>query len=301
MLGIRSATLMLLYKYRPWNQYTAEVVTARKIFLPTRLRLNDPAELLHPVRFEVSTWASAFDRARSTISKETFALSDEIHQRLDYLEALIADGHKEVASDSEFGHYLKIPDRFWRVLEAVFDKSEVHDAIAYYALVLAEDRINMYDTEESIVQRLNTKLQELGVLSLSARCDCPVMWAHYSQNHRGVVLILDSERDKVIGRARPIEYVSERPTTTVDTVIKNLYRKAAAWAYEEEYRVLSKRGDVTQVLASEALAGIILGARMSECDQHAVLGMASRLEGLPVYQAYADPQSFSIFHKRLVP
>ncbi|MCA9043866.1 MAG: DUF2971 domain-containing protein [Planctomycetaceae bacterium] len=292
---------MLLYKYRPWNQFTAQVVAAREMFLPTRARLNDPAELLHPVRFEVSTWASAFDRARSRISEETFAVADGISNRLRYLGALVSAGHEEVATDADLGRYLKIPDPFWRVVEAVFDKAEVHDAVAYYALTLAEDQGNLYDTDESIVRRLNTKLRELGVLSLSARCDCPVMWAHYAQNHQGVVIILDSDMDQLIGRARPIEYVSERPTTTVDTVVENLYRKADAWAYEKEYRALSKRGDMTQVLASEALAGIILGACMSASDRDAALGLASQQEGLPVYEAYPDPHSYSILHKRLAP
>ena len=288
---------MLLYKYRPWNQFTAHVVAAREIFLPTKAQLNDPAELLHPVRFEVSTWASAFDRARSKISKETFALSDKISMRLNYLDVIASSGYEEVSTDVELGPYLKISDPFWRVVEAVFDKAEVHDAIAYYALTLAEDQVNLYDTEESIVQRLNTKLRELGVFSLSARCDCPVMWAHYSNNHQGVVLVLDSDKDQLVSQARPIEYVNERPITTVDTVIENLYRKADAWAYEKEYRILSKRGNVTQVLAAEALAGVILGACMSASDRDCALGLASQHEELPVYEAYADPHSFSILNR----
>lgn len=292
---------MLLYKYRPWNQYTAQVVAAREIFLPTRVRLNDPAELLHPVRFEVSTWASAFERARSSISEGTFLLSHKIGMSLHRLDLLASSGYEEEGTDAELGRYLKISDPFWRVVEAVFDKVEVHDAIAYYALTLAEDKVNLYDTDESIVERLNTKLRKLGVLSLSARCDSPAMWAHYSNNHRGVVLVLDSDKDQLISQARPIEYVRDRPTTTVDTVVENLYRKADEWAYEKEYRTLSKRGDVTQVLASEALAGIILGACMSTGDRDCALGIASRYRGLPVYEAYADPHSYSILHKRLAP
>lgn len=212
---------MLLYKYRPWNQFTAEVVTAKRIFFPTKGRLNDPSELVHPVQFEVptgpdlmSSWLrmqESFDRARSMISPETFLLAMNIGGEIRRLKAL-ARSHKEVATDDELGHYLNIPDEFWRVVEAVFDRAEVHDAIAYYALTLAEDQGNLYDRAESIVQRLNAKLEGLGVLSLSARCDCPVMWAHYSQNHQGVVLVLDSERDQLIGQARKIEYVSARPT-----------------------------------------------------------------------------------------
>lgn len=41
---------MLLYKYRPWNGSTVEVIHDRKIFFPSKRRLNDPAELLHPAK-----------------------------------------------------------------------------------------------------------------------------------------------------------------------------------------------------------------------------------------------------------
>ena len=109
---------MILYKYRPWNQFTADVIATRRIFFPTKLRLNDPAELVHPIQFEISTWAPAIDRARLTINKETFALADQIGNRLRFLETLIEDGHDEVA-DAELGRYLEIPDRFWRIVEAV--------------------------------------------------------------------------------------------------------------------------------------------------------------------------------------
>jgi hypothetical protein len=43
---------MPLYKYRPWNSFTIEVIRDRKIFFPSKQKLNDPAELVHPVRFE---------------------------------------------------------------------------------------------------------------------------------------------------------------------------------------------------------------------------------------------------------
>jgi hypothetical protein len=233
LTDIYRAIAMLLFKYRPWNQFTADVLAEGRIYFPTRVQLNDPAELVHPVRFEVSTWADAFFHARKGISNETIDLSISIRQTLDRLRVIMQIPGNKVAS-SEWAPYLGVADEFWGVVEAVFDKAEVHDAIRYYALCLAEDRIHLYDNEESIVRRLNTKLDTLGVLSLSGRCDCPVMWAHYSQNHQGVIIVLDSDRCRLIGAAKPIEYIENRPATTVDSVIENLYRKAKAWQYEKE-------------------------------------------------------------------
>lgn len=295
--NIRGQKVMFLYKYRPWNQFTAEVLSAEKIYFPTRERLNDLAELLHPVRFEVSTWSDAFHLARPKISKEVFQLSITLANELDRLNAMrLLPGNK--VDSSEMGRYFTLPDRFRRIVEAVFDRVEVHDAIRFYLYTLAEDLIHLYDSEENIVQLLNTKLDGLGVLSLSAECDCPVMWAHYSQNHQGVVIVLDTAKDRLIGEARPIEYATSRPTTTVNTVVENLYRKGDAWRYESEYRVLLKNGDIVQDLAAGAVAGVILGACMSEADRQEAINIARALERpFNVYEAYTDPQTFAILHK----
>lgn len=289
---------MLMYKYRPWNGFTAEVIREKRIFFPSKERLNDPAELVHPLQFQTSTWDSEFEQSRASISKETFALADEISTKFRRLQSLIDCGHDEPRNDAEFSRYSQIQDPFWRTVEAVFDKSEVHDAIAYYSLVLAEDKCNIYDSEENIIDRLNAKLQEVGVLSLSGRDDCPVMWAHYAENHQGVVLIFDTDQDPLFGRARPIEYVDIRPLTTVASVIENLYRKAEQWKYEQEYRVLRKPGDATYGFSPDALAGVILGMWMTESDRRSALSLVS-IGKTVAYQAFPDPLTFSIRYERV--
>lgn len=82
-----------------------------------------------------------------------------------------------------------------------------------------------------------------GVICMSKNWASPLMWAHYADSHKGVVLGFDVP-DKAFYE---VDYVKKRPTLTdiglniLDDItpddIKRLIRtKADGWAYEQEYR-----------------------------------------------------------------
>ena len=92
--------------------------------------------------------------------------------------------------------------------------------------------------------------RDLGILSLSKRWDSTVMWAHYSQCHRGFVIGFD-ERDSFfsrgpedptdLGTLKEVLYSAERCVT--DPMSREdepsfLLRKNTDWAYEQEMRLL---------------------------------------------------------------
>jgi hypothetical protein len=104
------------------------------------------------------------------------------------------------------------------------------------ALKLKEERIAL--------RRMRKRLNEgNGVLCMSKSWESPLMWAHYGDSHKGMVLGFD-----VSGEAyQEVEYISERPTllsmglNTLDDItpddIRRLMRmKAEGWAYEKEFR-----------------------------------------------------------------
>jgi hypothetical protein len=290
---------MLLYKYRPWNSFTMEVIRDKKIFFPSKQNLNDPAELVHPVRFENSSWDESFERARAIISDQTFALGYEVRARFDFLESL-RPSHPEVETVGDYGRFVHITDRHWRSVEAVCDKVDVHQAIAYYVLNLAEDKIGMYDSEQHLIQRLNAKLESIGILSLSSRSDCPVMWAHYAQNHQGVILVFDMDGDAMLQRAKPVEYVENRPENAIDSVVSNLYKKGRSWEYEHEYRILVNRGDTSYSFTPGALTGVILGSKMTEQHRAEALDFASHESGMTFFQAYPSASHYTVDHREIV-
>ena len=88
---------------------------------------------------------------------------------------------------------------------------------------------------------------QIAVLSLSAVPDNEVMWSHYADLHRGVVLAFDSA-DPFLANVIKVKYQTERPTIDMSArppegvVWKEGLQcicgtKNEAWAYEQEYRL----------------------------------------------------------------
>lgn len=115
---------------------------------------------------------------------------------------------------------------------------ELNDDFEFIGVALAEkaERIAMREMR----RHLNVNN---GVICMSKDWGSPLMWAHYADSHKGMVLGFD-----VSDRAfYEVEYQKKRPTlsdmglNTLDDItpedIKRLIRtKAEGWSYEQEYR-----------------------------------------------------------------
>ena len=75
------------------------------------------------------------------------------------------------------------------------------------------------------------------ICSLSSNLDDVVMWAHYSDNYRGVVIEIDLDKDAP--NLKRVNYI-EKLTTIVEftTPEELLTTKAIDWKKEAEYRVI---------------------------------------------------------------
>lgn len=88
-----------------------------------------------------------------------------------------------------------------------------------------------------------------GILCFSSCWTDPVIWAHYSDKHKGLCLGFEIPGDSQITRA--VEYVSERlpfpdPPTLADSYAM-LFTKFKHWAYEQEIRVWVQLNDKEEV------------------------------------------------------
>lgn len=132
---------------------------------------------------------------------------------------------------------------------------------------------------EAIYRAFSTNV---GILSLSEVADNELMWAHYADSHRGLVLCFNeqhsffnqrrSENDEFYF-ARKVNYVDgpPQPLSTIDGDAL-LCTKGVNWTYEKEWRMLvpltdrtpsiTVGGDIVHLFKfpPDALQGIILGA-----------------------------------------
>jgi hypothetical protein len=97
--------------------------------------------------------------------------------------------------------------------------------------------VNWLLEQSELVQRMSDTVH--GCLSLSAICTNILMWSHYAQHHRGLVIGFDAEHEYFGRSVDPVVYsTSRQPHNPSEHQHSGdlFYAKSTDWAYEQEYR-----------------------------------------------------------------
>ena len=130
---------------------------------------------------------------------------------------------------------------------------------------------------KELIRAIKGKKDQLRICSLSKTKENALMWAHYADGHRGVVIGVEVDRDRY--DLRPVQY--EGPpfvkqaeiNPPIETAKRILCYKHEVWIYEEEERIF-----VTGVrFAKVEVKELILGSRMSPKDKSLVRKMVSKV------------------------
>lgn len=187
---------------------------------------------------------------------------------------------------------------------------------------LASEIENEGDVIQQAIQRtFAMMLGEFKLLCVSEHHDDLLMWAHYADYHRGVVLRLRClpEFDTALCAAMQVTYSDDLPvmarledwvrrltgqphTVTGERIfMRYCLTKSSAWSYEREWRVLTKRdyesgdGFVLLDLLPQEIEAVYLGCRVSP---EARLEVARRLTGslrhVNLYQARKSLTRFAL-------
>jgi hypothetical protein len=182
------------------------------------------------------------------------------------------------------------------------DPAEVYEKIRFAFAHHFEKRFK--EDARSDAKNWHDMKQTYRVLCLSAVHDHILMWSHYADGHRGVVLELRPiiERGTATLFAHPVVYSTEVPVAaTLEEYVgfltgeklkpdasnafeKSAYTKSSVWNYENEWRILDKSTVVGEepfadrVFYPQELAAVFLGCRMLPEDREAVIATASNWE-----------------------
>ena len=130
---------------------------------------------------------------------------------------------------------------------------------------------------------------EKGIVSLAERNNCPLMWSHYGGQHRGMCLGY-SVPARSVGDVQEVEYGGSRfvkasevaamldgddeARAMVDQSV--LLRKAESWSYEQEWRLIGRRGTQNSPLELEE---VIFGMRCKESGKYIVMRALEKCKG----------------------
>jgi len=147
-------------------------------------------------------------------------------------------------------------------------------------------------------------LDRYGVVSLSSPIECPVLWAHYADDHRGFAVGYrgqDSEQGEAFP-AFPVQYRKRRPSLypfgPEPDWLSILRTKSPAWKYEGEWRYVrppDEGGPGLMDVPPGAIVEVRLGLRISNWHAGRVIATARRLPDKPrILRARLHPDTFAL-------
>lgn len=186
--------------------------------------------------------------------------------------------------------------------------SDIENALKIFRenRALVEGRIN-----NVIKEMLRESIKEFKMLCLSENYKDILMWSHYSDGHRGVVLQLNKkalEKDFKIPVKEVIYpergyYPSIKDFNNNDHEEIFLKTKSSQWIYEKEWRILKHVENKKEIemlgkvytFGKNVITGIILGCNISEPDKDRIYMWREYCEPKPIiYRAIKDKNFYAI-------
>ena len=169
-----------------------------------------------------------------------------------------------------------------------------------------------YDSEAALRSRLRYRIElellrgyEKGLVSFAERDDCPLMWSHYGDQHRGICLGY-SVPERAAGDVHKVAYGGDRLVKAsdigamldgddeagarVDAAV--MLRKAESWAYEREWRLIGRRGTGGSPLELEE---VIFGMKCKESAKYALMrAMEKRSRSVKFHEMCEERGTFNL-------
>lgn len=258
-----------------------------------RIRFTPPTACNDP--FEAQLCIDGFED-EALINKKV----DEIERR--YHRRHVLRQHSLGGKPASFEQFRKIPEQ-------------------YHKRAMQELKADPRRIRGRAAERVRKFWDEIGILSLSANEKSLLMWAHYTDSHKGMLIEFDPKHPffnppdagnsiefgtltKVVYREkRPRHRIGEVPTPA-DFCVKSL-----AWEYEDEWRVfqlleksdekLQTEGGIVHLfnLPPESVKRVVMGYQM-ESEKRKELTNAIRanpaLREIQIQQAKLDLDAFSL-------
>ncbi|WP_346859510.1 DUF2971 domain-containing protein [uncultured Draconibacterium sp.] len=145
----------------------------------------------------------------------------------------------------------------------------------------------------------------IGLLSLSSIPDNILMWSHYSNNHTGFVVGLETDslfNDYDFDYIEPIVYQTQYPTISgvdesTEQFHKKFFSKSDLWSYEMEWRISKNHIEKRIVkFRKETISQLIIGccSNKEQTNKIVKLGRNNFGAGIQIFKAVKDKYDFGL-------
>jgi len=168
----------------------------------------------------------------------------------------------------------------------------------------AKDRFKS-NAEDFIKNAYIDFLRTTGLYCLSQINDDLLMWSHYCNGHRGVVLEYDTNKEySLFWEALDVQYNEEYPVVNImeigepEEYRKLLLTKFIQWEYEKEWRIIRTPGEGgpgKYRFDAELLTGVIMGASIEPENRENILSWVKNYPTeIAIYQAKLDETEYRL-------
>lgn len=261
-----------LYKYRAFNTHTLRLLSRGEAYYADPSTFNDPLDCRPVLRLDIDVHA---------LEKLALRMSTMIRGE-QQASAMIGE-HRYLSKQG--GDYRKD-----------------EDAIYIYAMGLRQE----------ITAMLYSEMRRNRVLSLAGRWNCPLMWSHYADEHRGICIRYDTAENQCerllrvryaatgdIKASQLFEWKISDSKVAADAVMNTFfYTKSSEWKYEMEWRDLSASTETTD--APFRMSGVYFGLR---CDDSVSTAVVKLFHDFPspieYFNVYRHDDSFRLKRRQV--
>ena len=261
-----------LYKYREFNAQTLEMIVSDDLYYADPNTFNDPMDSRPSLDADLEE-DELIEMLMTLVEQRT------TEKMRDAMQAIGAKGprtkaHIERRSREEASQ--RIAHIEYYATEPDFDP----DTRKRFLLV--------HDIQVELLRRY-----EKGIVALAGRDDCPLMWSHYGDQHRGICIGYSIPANAVAdvhqmgyGGSRLVKASVVAAMLAGDDAARRevdkavLLRKAASWGYEQEWRLIGRRGVQNSTVELEE---IVFGLKC---------GMAAKYIAMKVLEGRKRPVKF---------
>lgn len=283
--GKEAESPRFLYKYRPYDKFTFDMLDKGYVYLCPANLLDDPSECTVDFSYrdiyDVKSGLIKFkliekilEQVRPFTSEENYRQVIDIVRRITTPEGLIK---RNYLLDASFEMQELAPD---------FDMAPIVNLLGNLP-----ERLDEPKTKESIENMLELAYmarEGMGICSLSELKNSEEMWQNYASNSTGYCIEYDMSQYKQLPLLYPVLYNDTRQNNVLLNLLASFIgemivvmsfeqlnadrsqyvqlflTKDTKWAYQKEWRIL---GDAGQQLPAPKINSIILGRNMPEEDK----------------------------------
>ena len=274
-----------LFKYKAFNADSMELILADYLYFANPAQFNDPLDCKTSIVDDINSEDELKEILAMLYNRSIEKKLQEAAKQLRY------NGPKTLEKISTLSQ--SETDMFIMNLYGNFE-------------VFGEGGVTINQVLTNAIGKMVLAGYNKGVLSLAERNDCPLMWSHYADNHKGICLGYEVP-DNVKNIIKPINYTGESREITTSQIRAMLndessakiaiedaifLRKASDWKYEKEWRMISSVGIQNAQLN---LTEIIFGVRCKDTTIYSIMkSLEKRLLPVKFYQIAEVPNRFTL-------